>query len=236
MSMAGEADEFREICLIAAKLVFKKDPRGGISFSFREKSEFPAAVFFVCVSYDGRLLDTIPFGGMGSEPIYPKPSIPAVVLSDQQGMFGRHCPGCSSYFRTDACPGPLTCPYCGHAGKTVEFTTENQLEFIQSVRNAFLDACHRDEPVILDLGKVAGQLPDNRPEWHYAEEQQQGRYTCSHCSTKYDVLGQYASCPRCRKLNLAEVFAEKMGAFDADFKRLMRALQTVTAERRNGRG
>src|SRR5271154_2285520 len=74
------------------------------------------ALYCVAVSMDGRtLLATVPAAGLGQEMVYPKPSVLAYIQSDEQGMWGRNCPSCKKYFRSNHVmqAGDLTwCPYC----------------------------------------------------------------------------------------------------------------------------
>ncbi|MHC4270209.1 MAG: hypothetical protein ACYSTS_17340, partial [Planctomycetota bacterium] len=96
-------EEFEEIAHSGGKIEFLNDPVKGTSIRFTHSSPWPFSAFQVCVSFDGKILDTVPVGGMGSSiPIpYPKPSILAFVISDRQGLFGRQCPKCNTYFRSD---------------------------------------------------------------------------------------------------------------------------------------
>ena len=125
------------------------------------------SMFQVCVSYEGKILDTVPFGGIGQVIPYPQPSLLAWVLSDRHGMFGRQCPECKSYFRTNSCPRNNVCPYCGYRGKSIHFLTHNQLEYISKFCNSFIEAHKGDSDVILNLDELAKELPDNQPKWLY---------------------------------------------------------------------
>ena len=209
--------EFEEILLSGGMITLKKLPQGGVAINFCQRNSFPAAVFLVCVSYEGRLLGTAPIGGMGQTIPCPQSSMPALLISDRHGMFGRHCPWCKSYFRTDACPGDRVCPYCGHIGQNIDFTTDNQIKYIEVLCNAFQRASTSADEVTLNLDEFAEQLPNNRPGWLYAEEQQQNSYTCSNCSVKFDVLGEYALCPGCGKANASSVFNSKINALQTEF-------------------
>ena len=65
-------------------------------------SGFMRAVYMVAVSMDGRhLLGTIPATGIGHVAVYPQPSVTAYIQSDEQCMWGRNCPFCHKYFRTN---------------------------------------------------------------------------------------------------------------------------------------
>jgi hypothetical protein len=133
-------------------------------------------------------------------------------------MFGRGCPKCKSYFRTDSCPADKFCPYCGYKGASIDFLTDNQIKYIAAFCNSFIEAHDGDEDVILDLDKLAEELPENRPKWLYSEEQQQSSFTCSGCKAKYDILGEYALCPICGKGNFSEVFEQKLSELEQQFQ------------------
>lgn len=207
-------EEFQEIYLSGGTIEFKKGPEGGVSMGYRGANPWPMCMFQVCVSFEGKVLDTVPFGGIGQVIPFPQPSLLAWVLSDRHGMFGRRCPKCQSYFRTDACPGDRFCPYCGYSGRSIHFLTNNQLKYIAAFCNSFLEAHDRDHDVILDLDKLAEELPENRPQWLYSEEQQQNSYECGSCKTKYDILGEYGLCPHCGTSNVANLFQAKMDGLE----------------------
>lgn len=217
-------EEFQEIYLSGGKFELKKCPDGRVSVEYHSLNPWPMAMFQVCVSLDGKVLDMVPFGGIGQVVPYPQPSLVACVLSDRHGMFGRRCPECHSYFRTDACFRQRFCPYCGYSGQSIQFLTENQLSYISAFCNSVLDTQRGDHAVILDLDQLVADLPQNRPQWVYSEEQQQNSYTCGGCRAKYDILGEYGLCPQCGKPNLADVFQAKMEEFDRHFSDADKAL------------
>lgn len=195
-------EEFQEIYLSGGKIEFEKGPKGGVSIGYHHSNPWQMAVFQVCVSFEGKVLDIVPFTGMGPMPPYPQPSLLAWVISDRHGMFGSFCRNCQSYFRIDMYPGDTICPYCGHLDKSINFLTENQLQYIAAFCKSFIEAHNGDNDVILDLDKLAEELPENRPKWLYSEEQQQNSYTCAKCKRKYDILGEYGLCPSCGASNL----------------------------------
>lgn len=211
-------EEFQEIELSGGRIEFKKGREGGVSIGYRGANPWPTSMFQVCVSFDGKILGTVPFGGIGQVIPYPKPSLLAWVISDRHGMFGRRCPNCQSYFRTNVCPGDRFCPYCGHSGESEHFLTNNQLKYIEKFCNSFIEAHDGDSDVILDLDGLAKELPENRPQWLYSEETQQNSYHCAYCKTKYDILGEYGLCPQCGQPNLAAVFKGKLDVFEKQFQ------------------
>jgi len=210
----GTEKEFQEIYLSGGRIEFKKQKDGSISITYQGSDPLPVSVFQICVSYTGEIIDTVPFQAI----TYPQPSFLVLVLSDQHGMFGRHCPKCNSYYRTDTCPGDRYCPYCGCSAKSINFLTQNQIRYIGAFCNSFIQAHDKGSDIILDLDKLKKELPQNKPEWLYSEESQQNSYRCPKCRTRYDILGEYGLCPHCVKSNLEMVFDRKMQGVQSEFE------------------
>jgi DNA-directed RNA polymerase subunit RPC12/RpoP len=217
-------EEFEEIYLSGGTFEFKKGLNGGVSIGYKSSNPWPLSIFQVRVSYEGKVLDIVDFGGIGQVIPYPKPSLLAWVLSDRHGMFGRRCPDCESYFRTNSCGSDKVCPYCGYRGESIQFLTKNQLEYIGKLCNSFIEAHNGDEDVILNLDELAKELPENQPKWFYKEEKQQNSYSCSDCRTRFDILGEYGLCPKCGKANYHEVFEKKMSKLKSQFEEANNAL------------
>ena len=144
----------------------------------------------------------------------PEPMMPTFVISDRQQLWGRKCPKCTSYFRTDAVGNEMRCPYCRHEAGLIEFLTANQLQFITNTRAAIFTALQEKRDVVVDLDKLADELPENRPSWVYKEEQQQNLYTCARCKVRYDILGEYARCPSCGKRNALIVIGAHLDSLE----------------------
>jgi len=95
------------------------------------------SMYLVAMSLDGRhLLDSVPPGGLGQVMVYPKSSVLAFMQSDEQGMWGRNCPYCQKYFRTDHIMGATYCPYCAQPAPDLAFITKEQRSYL----TAFYDA------------------------------------------------------------------------------------------------
>jgi uncharacterized Zn finger protein (UPF0148 family) len=210
--------DFEEIYLSGGIIEFKKGPGGGVAIEYRQSNPWPVSVFEVYVSYQGRVLDTVPMGGIGQVIPYPQPSMLAWVLSDRHGMFGRRCPECKTYFRTSSCPGDKFCPYCGYRGKSIHFLTQNQLDYIAKFCKSFIEAHSAESNVILNLDELAKELPENQAKWFYKEEKQQNSYACRSCKAKFDILGEYGLCPVCGKSNFLEVFDKKLAELEKQFE------------------
>lgn len=59
------------------------------------------AVFQLLASPSGQLRHIVHFQGFMPNGPPPDPLIPVYMTSDIEGLFGRSCPECKSYFRTD---------------------------------------------------------------------------------------------------------------------------------------
>lgn len=104
--------EFKDkIRAAGGKVEFLYDPAKGIAAQISGSGFI--AVYLIAVSLDGRhLLATVPATGIGQTPVYPQPSVLTYIQSDELGMWGRNCPACQKYFRTNHVMGVTFCPYC----------------------------------------------------------------------------------------------------------------------------
>ena len=202
--------DFDEIEHVGGRIIFRNDG----SWTFENvDSGGPAAVYQVCVSVSGKvleLLDVVPFVGNGVTTIYPQPSLVVMVGSDKHGMFGRNCPKCQSYFRKTRGASETHCPYCAFTAGSVEFTTKNQLDFIGMFCQDLIKAEASKQDFEINIGSMTRQLSENKSPWVYSEQQQQRQFQCSYCDVKYDILGDYGGCPGCGKLNAREVIDIKL--------------------------
>ena len=166
-------DESQEIAHTGGKIdfIYSKEAQ---AVSIKMSLAYPGATTMVqlCISYDGKVLDFVPCGGIGAVIPYPQPSLLAFLLSDREGLFGQSCPKCKSYFRSDALSGHTTCPYCGEADKGIEFLTENQLKFLGHFCESFITAHNEKRSVTVDLDELLNNMEGNSPEWLYPEERQ----------------------------------------------------------------
>src|SRR5215472_10121103 len=89
------------------------------------------ALYQVAISVDGkRLLSTVPATGVGVTPVYPRPSVLTFIQSDEQGMWGRNCPLCRKYFRTNHVMDFTCCPYCAVGVSSLAFMSKEQRTYI----------------------------------------------------------------------------------------------------------
>jgi len=210
----SEASEFEEIAHSGGRFTLTPEPDGLVT-EFTHCAPARVTMFQVAVTLKGTkgtLAAIVPVGGIGPMPPYPRPSILAWIISDREGLFGRTCPACASYFRTDHL-GDTTCPYCEHTADALAFTTKNQRLFVEAFCRAVVAAQESRKEVVVDLDALADGLPENKGAWVYKEERQQTRFKCASCDTDADILGPYGACPECARRNDDAIFAAKMKAF-----------------------
>lgn len=188
------------------------------------------AIYQVAVSMDGRhLLSTVPATGIGQTAVYPKPSVLTFIQSDQQGMWGRNCPRCERYFRTNHVTDNTYCPYCAAAAPSLAFISKDQRKYITAFYDAFARAFILNKSTSLELADITDQIPA----WHYSEEKQQFHFTCDtkECRAQTDILGQYGYCPRCGRTNSRKLFAERI---DKMLTRVEETKKTVSERKERG--
>ncbi len=196
-----------------------------IGVKYTHKGPGGCAMIQMGVALDGSQMQFWPIRGMQTNPKEPAPMVSAFLISDRERMWGRECPKCHAYFRTNHPEEYSICPYCACRARNDEFTTKNQRAFIDQIRRGYIEAWESKRDVVLDLDAIADALPENRPTWVYNEERQQNTYTCMvpKCDTRYDVLGRYAGCPTCGRRNSLQVFV-------SDLAKLNDRVETVAAE------
>jgi hypothetical protein len=164
-------------------------------------------MYQLAVRQDGQIVGVVPIAGLRTAPP-PLPPLTALIQSDLQGMWGRCCPSCKSYFRTNHVMGEAFCPYCSKVNDGVAFITDAQKRYAKAFVDAALTALRGQDNVTIDLGNIT----DATPEWHYSEEQQQFHFKCADesCYTEADILGEYGWCPRCGRSNAREVIETRL--------------------------
>ncbi|MFI5110165.1 MAG: hypothetical protein ACHP78_15170 [Terriglobales bacterium] len=222
--------EFKQqIPAAGGKVDFVYRPEGGIA----TRISGPAfrGTYLVAVSMDGRyLLASVPAGGLGQTMVYPKPSVLTYIQSDEQGMWGRNCPRCEKYFRTNHVMDHACCPYCAAGAPSLAFISKAQHTYIQAFYDAWARAYLGKTNTSLDVAAIT----DQTPAWHYSEEKQQVHFKCDtpDCQTETDMLGDgYGYCPRCGRTNARKLFTEFM---DEMLTRLETTKNTVSDEKERG--
>lgn len=205
-------EEYRDkIPAARGKVEYIYEEGRGISASISHSEPTFFAMYQVALSIDGtRILCTVPVGGLGQTVVAPQPSVPAFVQSDVQGMWGRNCPACEKYFRSEQIVGDTTCPYCSVIAPDLAFVSKDQKRYLTVCYDAFANAHMKKQTTSIDLAEIT----DEKSAWHYSEEKQQLIFKCQNtrCKCRTDVLGEYAFCPRCGQSNAAERFFEASGA------------------------
>jgi Zn finger protein HypA/HybF involved in hydrogenase expression len=211
-----EKSEFAEIALANAKIKLLRQPTGAISLQV--KGLGGVSLIQIGVALDGARLEYWPMHGVNMNPKPEARMVPVMLVSDREQFFGRTCPNCNAYFRTRHVAEALLCPYCSTRAPLIRFTTENQLRFIDEVRQKWVDGFKGNDLEEIDLDAITKELPDNRPRWSYSEELQQNRFTCGECDNRFDILGEYGCCPVCGKRNSLQVVMSYLNAAQAQFE------------------
>ena len=202
--------EFKDkIGAAAGKVEFLYSPAQGIAVKISGSSPGLFAMYIVAVSMDGkRLLSEVPATGIGVAPVYPQPSVITYIQSDEQGMWGRNCPFCQKYFRTNHVMGISSCPYCAKEESGLAFVSKDQRAYITACYDAFARAYVQKKSTSVEITNIT----DQTPAWHYSEEKQQFHFKCAEkdCAAETDILGEYGYCPRCGRTNARKLFTEKM--------------------------
>jgi hypothetical protein len=218
-------EEFAEIEPSGFKIEFTPQPNGTCLVSMEPSSltgplvpnRFVRTVGVV-VSHDGTVLEV---DSTCNSPFLR--TYATYLFSDREGLFGRICPSCKSYFRTNCLQQTkLICPYCSFKADHGTFMTNNQRRFMSLCQKASLEAMIKGVKTIFDTGEAIKSLPNNRPTWVYTEENQQHTFSCDKC-TEYNVnivfniLGEFGNCPSCGRRNYATVFGTKMQFLERQF-------------------
>lgn len=200
--------EFKDkIRAAGGKVEYLYDPTRGIAAQISGTGFME--LYQVAISLDGRhLLATVPPTGIGQGVVYPQPSILTFIQSDELGMWGRNCPACRKYFRTNHIAGLTFCPYCSVADDSLTFLSENQRKYVIACYDAFARAYRDKKSTSVD----ATEITDNEAAWHYSEEKLQTHFKCGtkDCNAQTDVLGEYGFCPRCGRTNARAFFLKRM--------------------------
>lgn len=200
--------EFKDaIPAAGGKIEFLYQSNGRIDLQISGTS--PQAMYMVAVSMDGRhLLGEVPAVGLGGTAVYPQPSVVTYIQSDDQRMWGRNCPACEKYFRTNHIFNMSVCPYCAEAAPSLTFISKAQRVYIAACYDAFARAFLTHQSTSLDVAAIT----DHTPAWHYSEEKQQLHFKCTAegCSAETDILGRYGFCPRCGRTNSRLAFKDLM--------------------------
>jgi DNA-directed RNA polymerase subunit RPC12/RpoP len=217
--------EFEDVPHTGGVVTIRKD-RGTYQLTYTHMRPVRAVFAELFVTREGVPVGFAPFSGMSTREDPPPPEDPILMVmlaSDEEGLFGRQCPACNAYFRSDSPVADTHCPYCRASGKGLAFITPTQRAFMRTFYAAIDTA--PDGETTVDLDKLLDDVPENRESpWRYTEERQQTRYTCDNCNRVFDVLGEYVRCPRCRKRTNDAVIRKKLAARTSEFEEAERTL------------
>jgi uncharacterized Zn finger protein (UPF0148 family) len=145
--------------------------------------------------------------------------------TDENGMTGRECPECSSYFKIKGGTGLPTdnclCPYCGYKANYSEFTTKEQIDYatsialnktigpeIQELKRSIDSLEHTTRGGLIQIkGKLQG-FPFRTK--YYKEKELETSVKCDSCGLEFSIYGVFANCPDCGRLNALVVFIKSI--------------------------
>jgi len=211
--------EFREIAHSGGQIVIgvKVDASGRRMYQLTWQHCRPVAavVFAVYALPSGLVLCQINLGGIGS--VQDPPPMPGAyqvfIGSDSEGKFGRQCPSCGGYWRSDL--NAQFCPYCGIRAGVIDFLTTAQTSYVQQYCAKMDEALSVDVggEYVIDMDAVAdaaNTATTNKPAFYYAELSQQNRFTCRACGGFNDILGTFGYCTVCGTRNDLQEFSERI--------------------------
>jgi hypothetical protein len=213
---SGES-EFREIAHSGGKVtISRKVVNGRLRYSqtWQHCRPVRAVIFAVWALPQGVAVAQSELGGIGQQ--VPGPPIPGCfqvfIGSDSEGLFGRQCPRCLGYWRSDV--GATLCPYCRLGAEAVNFLTQAQRSYIAKYCAKFADfmAGETEGECVIDMDAVADAAGSDspKPEFYYAERSQQNKFTCKACGSLNDVLGKFAYCSACGTRNDLQELTDKV--------------------------
>jgi hypothetical protein len=210
--------EFREVahCGGSVTVSISRDARGRGQYqqTWRHCRPVQAVIFAVYALPQGIVLCQVNLGGIGSR--QDPPPVPGAyqvfIASDSEGKFGRQCPACNGYWRSDLIA--QFCPYCGIQGGVTEFLTIAQRSYVQQYCSKMNEALRADVDgdYIIDMDAVADAADaaiDNKPAFYYVELSQQNRFTCEACGGFNDILGTFGYCAVCGTRNDLQELSRK---------------------------
>lgn len=151
------------------------------------------------------------------------------LQSDANGYLGRECPvgECEGYFLVKPGTGLIGedlqchCPYCGHAGRSNEFYTKEQIEYAKSVVMQQVTNALRRDLKQLEFNRpprgafgigISMKLQPGRPVpiRYYREQALETFVTCAACTLEYAVYGVFGYCPDCGEHNSLQILERNL--------------------------
>lgn len=213
--------EFQEIAHCGGKVIITlltEDGQRKYSIGIEHSSPKPASWFAIYALPQGIPVETVQMGGIGDRWNPPPTSdcFSVFIASDSTSFFGHSCHGCKNYWRSRSAPSRwlVTCPYCGNRGKTHQFLTQGQVEFVKECCKLFNQSLAQDKDgdYSIDMDKVADAVNAGleRPKFYYAEKTQQNEYKCDACGDTQDILGKFGYCSCCGTRNDLQELEQKI--------------------------
>lgn len=202
--------EFREVAHCGGKVTITVtvdgEGRRRYRLTWSHCRPVPAVIFAVYAIPPGIVLCHINLGGIGSRQDPPpiRGAYQVFIGSDSEGRFGRQCPACGGYWRSDLIA--QFCPYCGIQAGVVEFLTLAQRSYVEQYCAKMTEALRTDVDgdYVIDMDAVADAADASvgqKPDFYYVELSQQNRFTCNSCGGFNDVLGTFGYCAICGTRN-----------------------------------
>ncbi len=214
----ADQQEFREVAHSGGQVVItvKVDATGHRMYQLTWQHCRPVAavIFAVYAIPPGIVLCQINLGGIGSR--QDPPPIPGAyqvfIGSDSEGKFGRQCPACGGYWRSDL--NAQFCPYCGIRGRVTDLLTDAQRSYVEQYCAKMNEALRVDVggEYVIDMDAVADAADAaivEKPAFYYAELSQQNRFNCKTCGGFNDILGTFGYCTVCGTRNDLEELADR---------------------------
>lgn len=207
--MPTSSDEFQEIGHCGGQFTVNiktaADGSWKIKFGVHHSRPTAAAFFAIYALPQGIPVSTFEIGGIGQQMVPPPVPgcYPIFIASDINGMFGHQCKSCQGYWRSDGAPSqwPMTCPYCGLRDESHNFLTDGQIRYIKACCELVEKVITSDDDgeSVIDMDQVADAVGKDceKPNFYYAEQSQQNKYTCQACGKLNDILGRYGYCSNC---------------------------------------
>ncbi len=218
MNAVQNQPEFREVAHCGGKVTITVtidgEGRRRYQLTWSHCRPVRAVIFAVCALPPGIVLCQINLGGIGSRQDPPpiRGAYQVFIGSDSEGNFGRQCPSCGGYWRSDLIA--QFCPYCGIQAGVIDFLTIAQRSYVEQYCSKMTEALHMDAAgeYVIDMDTVADAADASigqKPEFYYVELSQQNRFTCKACGGFNDILGTFGYCAICGTRNDLQELSDK---------------------------
>lgn len=153
-------------------------------------------------------------------------SIKVSIPTDENGLVGRECPSCKSYFKVKFGTGLKIsyhiCPYCGYKSEGNNFLTREQKELMQStianqivapMLNNFSRDLKKMETRPRGNSLISIKAKTNNisfPIKNYQERLLETDVVCDNCGLEFSIYGVFSDCPDCGKLNAKVIFTKNL--------------------------